>query len=101
MLLDFDPNQITDMDGARQAIRLLPNLVEELKSENDALRQEVQPLRDEINRLRGEQDRVNHPLNPAKSSRPLTIAWKRNGTGSGNGTRGAKSPNAKLTGKKP
>jgi hypothetical protein len=34
---------------------LLLNLVEELKSENDALREEVQKLRDEVNRLQGEQ----------------------------------------------
>jgi FtsZ-binding cell division protein ZapB len=55
MLPGFDPNQIKDLDGARQAIGLLLNLVEELKSENDALREEVQALRDEVNRLRGEQ----------------------------------------------
>lgn len=57
MLTDFDPNQIKDLDGARQAIGLLLNLVEELKSENDALRKEVQELRDEVNRLQGEQGR--------------------------------------------
>lgn len=55
MLTGFDPNQIQDLDGARQAIGLLLNLVEDLKSENDALRKEVQELRDEINRLQGEQ----------------------------------------------
>jgi regulator of replication initiation timing len=55
MLPGFDPNQITNLDGARQAITLLLNLVEELKQENDNLRGEVQHLRDEINRLKGEQ----------------------------------------------
>lgn len=55
MLTGFDPNQIKDLDGARQAIGLLLNLVEEIKSENDALREEVQALRDEVNRLQGEQ----------------------------------------------
>ena len=55
MLTGFDPHQIKDLDGARQAISLLLNLVEELKSENDALRAEVQELRDEVNRLQGEQ----------------------------------------------
>lgn len=55
MLTGFDPKQIQDLDGARQAIGLLLNLVEELKSENDALRDEVQKLRDEVNRLQGEQ----------------------------------------------
>jgi FtsZ-binding cell division protein ZapB len=55
VLTGFDPHQIQDLDGARQAIGLLLNLVEELKSENEALRDEVQKLRDEINRLQGEQ----------------------------------------------
>ena len=55
MLNGFDPKQIQELDGARQAIWLLLNLVEELKSENDALREEVQKLRDEVNRLQGEQ----------------------------------------------
>lgn len=55
MLPGFDPNQIKELDSARQAIGLLLNLVEELKSESDALRAENQELRDEINRLQGEQ----------------------------------------------
>lgn len=55
MLTGFDPNQIQDLDGARQAIKLLLNLVEELKRESDALRVENQELRDENNRLQGEQ----------------------------------------------
>jgi hypothetical protein len=55
MLPGFDPNQVKDLDGAREAIGLLLNLVEELKQENDALREDVQQLRDEVNRLKGEQ----------------------------------------------
>lgn len=55
MLENFNPEQIQDLEGARQAIKLLLNLVEELKQENNALRAEVQRLRDEINRLKGEQ----------------------------------------------
>ena len=55
MLEGFDPNQIQDLEGARQAIVLLLNLVESLKQENQELREEVQRLRDEINRLKGEQ----------------------------------------------
>jgi hypothetical protein len=55
MLAGFDPTQIQDLDGARQAIVKLLNLVEELKSENDALREEGQKLRDENHRLQGEQ----------------------------------------------
>ena len=59
MLTGFDPNQIQDLDGARQAIVMLLNLVEELKSEQELLREEVQRLRDENNRLKGEQGKPN------------------------------------------
>jgi len=55
MLDQFDPNDIHDMEGARQAIIHLLNLVEEVVSENRALREENQRLRDENNRLKGEQ----------------------------------------------
>lgn len=68
MLPGFDPNQITNLDGARQAITLLLNLVEELKQENDSLRHEVQQLHDEINRLKGEQGKPN--IKPGKKDKP-------------------------------
>jgi hypothetical protein len=68
MLSGFDPNQITNPDGARQAIALLLNLVEELKRENDSLRHEVQQLRDEINRLKGEQGKPH--IKPGKKDKP-------------------------------
>lgn len=42
MFPGFDPNQIINLDGARQAITLLLNLVEELKQENEHLRTQVQ-----------------------------------------------------------
>ena len=54
MLAGFDPNSITDLSGARQAIVMVLNLVEDLKQENQQLRVENQRLRDEINRLKGE-----------------------------------------------
>jgi hypothetical protein len=55
VLEDFNPQQIQDLAGARQAIVLLLNLVESLQAENRELRKQVQELRDEINRLKGEQ----------------------------------------------
>jgi regulator of replication initiation timing len=55
MLEHFDPNDIQDLEGARQAIIHILNLVEELASENRALREENQRLRDENNHLKGEQ----------------------------------------------
>jgi hypothetical protein len=55
MLEDFDLNQIQDLEGAREAIRRLLNLVETLAAENRKLREEVQQLRNENNRLKGEQ----------------------------------------------
>lgn len=55
MVEKINPQQIQDLEGARQALVLLLNLVEELKQENTTLRAEVQRLRDENNRLKGEQ----------------------------------------------
>ena len=55
MLTGFNPGMIQDLEGARQAIVELLNLVEGMQSENQALREEVQRLRDENNRLKGEQ----------------------------------------------
>ena len=42
-------------EPARQAIRGLPNPIEDLKQENRALREDNQRLRDAINQLKGEQ----------------------------------------------
>jgi hypothetical protein len=67
LLEGFDPTQIQDLEGARQAIVMLLNLVETLKTENQALREEVQRLRDEINRLKGEQGKPN--IKPNRSQR--------------------------------
>jgi hypothetical protein len=64
MLPGLDPNQIKDLDQAREAIGLLLNLVEELKQENMLLREQVQELRDEVNRLKGEQGKP--PIKPGK-----------------------------------
>ena len=69
MLPGFDPNQITTLDGARQAVMRLLNLVEELKQENGLLRAQVQHLRDEINRLKGEQGKPDiKPDKPAPAA---------------------------------
>ena len=54
-LENIDPNEIQDLEGARQAIVLLLNLVEELMAENRAFQEKNQRLQDEINRLKGEQ----------------------------------------------
>ena len=66
MLEGFDPNQIQDLEGAKQAIVMLLNLVETLKTENQGLREQVQRLRDEINRLKGEQGKPNIKPNRQK-----------------------------------
>lgn len=66
MLPGFDPNQIKDLERAREAIGMLLNLVEELKRENDALRAKVQQLRDEVNRLKGEQGKPK--IKPGKKA---------------------------------
>ena len=68
MLENLNPEHIQDLEGARQAIKLLLNLVEELKQENNALRAEVQRLRNEINRLKGEQGKPD--IKPNKKASP-------------------------------
>lgn len=66
MLEGFDPNQIQDLEGARQAIVMLLNLVEALKAETQELREQNQRLRDEINHLKGEQGKPNVKPNRKK-----------------------------------
>lgn len=68
MLPGFSPNQIKDLDQAREAIGIMLNLVEELKQENMILREQVQELRDEVNRLKGE-----HGVMPLYT--PLGGSW--------------------------
>ena len=63
MLAGLDPETISDLEGARTAIRMLLNLIEEVQSENVALQAEVASLRDEIQRLKGEQGRPNIKAN--------------------------------------
>lgn len=68
MLEGFDPTLIEDLEGARQAIVMLLNLVETLKTENQELREQVQRLRDEINRLKGEQGKPSIKPNQKKGT---------------------------------
>lgn len=56
MFPDLNPDQITNLEEARQVIQDVLNLVEKLRQENEGLRAEVQQLRDEVNRLKGERD---------------------------------------------
>jgi hypothetical protein len=72
MLEGFDPNTIHDVEGARQAIVQLLNLVEDLASDNRELRDENQRLRDEINRLKGEQGKPS--IKPNRPASPPTAA---------------------------
>ncbi len=70
MLETFDFNQIQDLESARQAIGMLLNLVENLKSENQELRELVQRLRDGINRLKGEQGKPKIKPNKKRQTSP-------------------------------
>jgi len=66
MLEEIDLDRIEDIAGAREAIRRLLNLVEELAGENRKLREENQQLGDEINRLKGEQGKPT--IKPSKKA---------------------------------
>ena len=68
MLRGYNPQEIQDLEGARQAITALLNLVEEMRQENQSLRAEVQDLRDEVNRLKGEQGKPDVKPNKPKDS---------------------------------
>lgn len=62
MLEDLNLEAIKD-ETARRTIKMLLNLIEELKVENRQLREEVQRLQDENNRLKGEQGKPNIKAN--------------------------------------
>lgn len=64
MLAGFDPQAIKDVEGARTAISMLLNLIEEMQSDIQGLRAENASLRDEIQRLKGEQGRPD--IKPSK-----------------------------------
>jgi len=88
MLENFDPNAIQDLDGARQAIIHLLNLIEDLTADLREAQAEIQRLRDENNRLKGEQGKPTikpnqkpAPPNPSNHSsereRHKPQAWKK------------------------
>jgi hypothetical protein len=66
-LAQLDLASIADV-GARQAIRAVLGLVEELASENRALRAETEQLRDELRRLKGGSGRPKIPPGQAGGS---------------------------------
>lgn len=68
MLAGFDPNQIKDVEGAREAIIKILNIVEEISQENKRLREEVQRLKDENNRLKGEQGQPKVKANKSQQN---------------------------------
>ena len=71
-LVQLDLASIADV-GARQAIRALLTLVEELAAENRALRAEHQQLRDELTRLQGGSGRPK--IRPGKPADGTTDDW--------------------------
>jgi len=75
MFEGFNPDQIQDLDGARESIVRLLNLVETLKAESDRLRAENQSLRDEVNRLKGEQGKPNIKPNKEKKGRSTSTNY--------------------------
>ena len=63
-LIDLD--HLTDPEQVKEGLRLLLNLLEELKQDNVALRKELQRLRDELNRLKGEQAKPDIKANKSR-----------------------------------
>ena len=67
MFEDFDLNEIQE-ENARELIKRLLNLVEQLSADLRNTQAEVQRLRDEVNRLKGEQGKPNVKGNIAKAA---------------------------------
>lgn len=67
-MIDLDPTTITDLDGAREAIRRMLNLIETLSADLREAQEENQRLRDENARLKGEQGKPN--IKPNKPPDP-------------------------------
>src|SRR5687768_9939506 len=91
MLDALDLSRIHD-EHARQAIRLLLNLVEELKQDNRALREENQRLRDETNRLKGEQGKPTIKANTPKPAAPDYSSERERRQPQDRGKRGHRAP---------
>ncbi len=92
VLLDaLDLNRIQD-EHARQAIRLLLNLVEEVKQENRSLREDNQRLRDENNRLKGEQGKPTIKANTPKHAAPDYSSERERRQPRERGKRGKRAP---------
>ena len=91
-LLDsLDLGAIQDQH-ARHAIRLLLNLVEEVKQENQRLRDENQRLRDENNRLKGEQGKPTIKANAPKPAAPDYSSERERRQPRDRGKRGTRPP---------
>ncbi len=78
MLNDIDINAITDLEGARDVIGKLLNLIEALQQENQELKRINQQLRDEIHRLKGEQGKPRiKPSNKGTGSKNFSSEKER------------------------
>ena len=91
MLDTLDLNTIAD-EHARQCIRLLLNLVDELTQENRTQREELQRLRDEIQRLKGEQGQPTIKANTSKPPAPDYSSEADRHPPRTRGKRGARAP---------
>jgi sRNA-binding protein len=72
MLEDFNLQNIQDLEGARQAIAQLLNLIEDLTADLREAQAEIQRQRDEINRLKGEQGKPE--IKPNRKPTPASSA---------------------------
>ena len=91
-LLDaLDLGAIPD-EHARHAIRLLLNLVEEVKQENRTLRDDNQRLRDEVTRLKGEQGKPTVKANTPKTPAPDYSSERERHQPRQRGKRGKRAP---------
>jgi hypothetical protein len=77
MLDDFNPQNLQDLETARQMMVILLNLVDEQKQEIRQLKEEMQNLRDEVNRLKGEQGKPKFKARKKKENADISSEKER------------------------
>jgi hypothetical protein len=100
MFKNIDPDKICDLEGAKIAIHLLLNVIEDFQSQLLSLREENQRLRDENNRLKGEQGRPDIKKSKDDKGKSSDISSEKERQKPSGWGKGSKNHEIKITRKK-